>query len=164
VYDTKSLTEDNELTFALLHLGYKIIAPRECGLTTEVMETWSDLFKQRYRWKRGAIENNWHYGVTRYTLKYWGLQIWGTIGILATMMYVAALVYAIATDNVHFQTIWLIVTAIYVIERTVTVAERGFKQILVAAVLIIAMPFDMCLQLVHTKAIAASVFRTNNSW
>lgn len=105
VYDTKSLTEDNELTFALLHLGYKIIAPRECGLTTEVMETWSDLFKQRYRWKRGAIENNWHYGVTRYTLKYWGLQIWGTIGILATMMYVAALVYAIATDNVHFQTI-----------------------------------------------------------
>jgi cellulose synthase/poly-beta-1,6-N-acetylglucosamine synthase-like glycosyltransferase len=37
VYDTSVLTEDNELTLALLHLGYRVISPKECRLTTEVM-------------------------------------------------------------------------------------------------------------------------------
>ena len=33
VYDTKVLTEDNELTLALRHLGYKVIAPKGARLT-----------------------------------------------------------------------------------------------------------------------------------
>jgi len=164
VYDTKALTEDNELTFALLHLGYKIIAPAECGLKTEVMETWRDLWKQRYRWKRGAIENNWHYGVTRYTLKYWGLQIWGIIGILATAVYLGSLEWSLTTHDLHFYPIWLIVTAIYILERAVTVAKRGIRQALLAATLIIEMPYDMCLQAVQTYALVTSMFKTRQSW
>lgn len=39
VYDTNVLTEDNELTLALLHLGYAIVSPQECLLETEVMPT-----------------------------------------------------------------------------------------------------------------------------
>lgn len=164
VYDTKALTEDNELTFALLHLGYKIIAPAECGLKTEVMETWRDLWKQRYRWKRGAIENNWHYGFTRYTAKYWGLQVWGTLGILATITYLLTLVYALVQHEVHMYPIWMVVTAIYVLERAITVASRGLKQVILAGILIIEMPYDLCLQAVHTKAIATSMLRTRKSW
>lgn len=70
VYDTGALTEDNELTFALLHLGHMIIAPAECALTTEVMPTWQQLWRQRRRWKRGAIENCLQYGLNRHTVKY----------------------------------------------------------------------------------------------
>jgi cellulose synthase/poly-beta-1,6-N-acetylglucosamine synthase-like glycosyltransferase len=55
VYDAKVITEDNELTLALLHLGYKVISPKGARLTTEVMESWGDLYRQRLRWKRGAI-------------------------------------------------------------------------------------------------------------
>ncbi|MCA9340554.1 MAG: glycosyltransferase family 2 protein, partial [Candidatus Saccharibacteria bacterium] len=159
-----ALTEDNELTFALLHLGYKIIAPRSCGLTTEVMSTWGDLWRQRYRWKRGAIENNWHYGFTRYTLKYWFLQFWGALGILATITYLVTLTYAITTGNVHIHLIWTLVTIVYMLERTVTVAARGAKQRLLAALLIIEMPYDLFLQTVHTKAVVTSIFRTSKSW
>lgn len=164
VYDTKALTEDNELTFALLHLGYKIIAPRSCGLTTEVMSTWGDLWRQRYRWKRGAIENNWHYGFTRYTFKYWFLQFWGALGILATVTYLATLAYAITTHNVHIHLIWTLVTIVYVLERTVTVSARGLKQKLLAGILIVEMPYDLFLQAVHTKAVITSIFRTSKSW
>lgn len=164
VYDTKALTEDNELTFALLHLGYKIIAPHECGLTTEVMETWSDLWKQRYRWKRGAIENIWHYGFTRYTLKYWGLQAWGSLGVLVTMIYLSTLAYALTSGNLQFHILWIGVTAIYMTERAVTVAKRGFRQMLLAGLLLVEMPYDIWLQLVHMKAIVASVFGTSKSW
>src|SRR5947208_193239 len=52
VYDTHVLTEDNELTLALLHLGYTVTSPPGCRLTTEVMESWSDLYRQCLRWKR----------------------------------------------------------------------------------------------------------------
>jgi cellulose synthase/poly-beta-1,6-N-acetylglucosamine synthase-like glycosyltransferase len=63
VYDTNVLTEDNELTLALRHLGYEVISPKGCRLTTEVMESWRDLYRQRLRWKRGALENLRDYGL-----------------------------------------------------------------------------------------------------
>ncbi len=64
IYDTRVLTEDNELTLALLHLGHSIISPQGCRLTTEVMPTWRALARQRLRWKRGALENLTDYGWT----------------------------------------------------------------------------------------------------
>lgn len=164
VYDTKSLTEDNELTYALLHLGYKIIAPPECGLKTEVMETAAALRKQRYRWKRGAVENNAHYGFTRYTAKYFGLQWWGVLGILITAIYLSTLLFVVITVNLHFYSLWIGVTAIYTLERIITVRSRGWKQMIVAGVLIIEMPYDLMLQYVQAKALLAAVFHTKKEW
>ena len=165
VYDTKALTEDNELTFAILHLGYAIIAPEECGLTTEVMATWRDLANQRERWKRGAIENNRHYGLTRYTWNYWRLQIWGQIGMIVTMIYLVTFGWALATNHLHLYWIWLAVTGVYSVERFVTVVgRRGVLQGLVGAAILIEMPYDFFLQGVQLKAIVASTFRTGTRW
>lgn len=165
VYDTKVLTEDNELTFALLHLGYKIIAPAACALTTEVMESWGDLGRQRYRWKRGAIENNLHYGLTRYTAKYWALQAWGIVGIAATVVYLYTLFAAILLGQLHWYPVWMAVTGIYVLERAITVARyRGWKNALATASLLVEMPYDLFLQAVHSYALVASSLRTRTSW
>jgi biofilm PGA synthesis N-glycosyltransferase PgaC len=164
VYDTKALTEDNELTFALLHLGYKIIAPAECGLKTEVMETWPSLWRQRERWKRGAIENNAHYGFTRVTAKYWGLQVWGFLGILATLAYLGILGYSLSEGNMHFRALWLGVTVVYIVERFVTVHRRGWRQMLISALLVVEMPYDLLLQAVYVKALGAATFRTPQNW
>lgn len=165
VYDTKALTEDNELTFALLHLGYEIIAPVECGLTTEVMETWGDLARQRERWKRGAIENNRHYGLTRYTLNYWRLQVWGQIGIFVTIAYLATLGWAVATVSISVIWVWIVVTCVYAVERFVTVVgRRGVRQGLVGLLIVVEMPYDIFLQAVQLKAIAASSLHTRASW
>ncbi|WP_253272599.1 glycosyltransferase family 2 protein [Arsenicicoccus sp. oral taxon 190] len=57
IYDPRVLTEDNELSFAIMHLGYELLAPPNCLLTTEAMATWRELWQQRLRWKRGAVEN-----------------------------------------------------------------------------------------------------------
>jgi cellulose synthase/poly-beta-1,6-N-acetylglucosamine synthase-like glycosyltransferase len=83
LYDTRVLTEDNGLSLALWHLGYKIVSPKQCTLSPEVMEGWADLAKQRIRWKRGALENCRQYGLTRITLEYWYRQILSAIGIVA---------------------------------------------------------------------------------
>jgi cellulose synthase/poly-beta-1,6-N-acetylglucosamine synthase-like glycosyltransferase len=164
VYDTKALTEDNELTFALLHLGMHIVAPSECRLLTEVMPTWEDLRRQRFRWKRGAIENNRHYGLTRHTLKYHALQWWSGVGIVVTAVYVATLIYLIAVRQVHLATFWLLITGVYVLERVVTVSARGRWQMALAGLLFVEMPYDITLQIVQAKAFFAALFRTKKSW
>lgn len=164
VYDTQVLTEDNELTFALLHLGFKIIAPAECALQTEVMETWRDLWKQRHRWKRGAIENNAQYGLTRYTAKYWGLQIWGFLGIVVTAIYLTTTVWALAAGQLHFYVLWVGVTIFYALERAITVRRRGWRMSLLGATLLVEMSFDLFLQAVHLKAFGDAICRTKRAW
>lgn len=164
VYDTKALTEDNELTFALLHLGMSIIAPPECRLLTEVMPTWAQLRRQRFRWKRGAIENNRHYGLTRYTLKYHALQWWSGVGIIVTVVYLGTLVYFMSVGQLHLATFWLAITGVYVLERVVTVSARGRTQMALAGLLFVEMPYDMTLQVVQAKAFFAALFRTKENW
>src|SRR5690606_12928207 len=44
VYDPTVLTEYNELSFPLMHLGYEIKSPPECALETEVMTSWRELW------------------------------------------------------------------------------------------------------------------------
>lgn len=164
VYDTAALTEDNELTYALLHLGYRVIAPPECGLRTEVMTSWADLARQRYRWKRGAIENNRHYGITRFTAKYWGLQVWGMAGIGVTLIYLLTLAVALAVGGVQFHVVWAVVTGVYVLERVITVSGRGWRQCLLAATLLVEMPYDLFLQAVQVKAATGAMLRTRATW
>jgi cellulose synthase/poly-beta-1,6-N-acetylglucosamine synthase-like glycosyltransferase len=66
-----------------------------CTLTTEVMETWGDLARQRLRWKRGAMENLMHFGLTRVTLEHWARQLWTLIGIFVVATYLATLLWAL---------------------------------------------------------------------
>ena len=39
-----------------------------------MLPTWRDLWKQRTRWQRGALQNLRHYGWSRTTARYWGRQ------------------------------------------------------------------------------------------
>lgn len=164
VYDTGALTEDNELTFALLHLEHIIIAPSECSLTTEVMPNWRQLWHQRRRWKRGAIENNLQYGITKVTLKYWGLQVWGFLGIIATLLYLTTLVYSIVTLSLQIQLIWFLITIVYAVERMVTVRRRGIKQTILAGLLVVEMSYDISLQLVHLLAFIDVGRKAKKTW
>jgi poly-beta-1,6-N-acetyl-D-glucosamine synthase len=165
VYDTAVLTEDNELTLALLHLGYAVIAPRGCRLTTEVMETWRELYRQRLRWKRGSLENLRAYGLTRITAHYWGRQLMTLAGIVVTILYLASLAWGVVVEgSLHLHPLWLAVTAIFVIERVVTVRSRGFMQMAIAAPLVVEMTFDGFLQIVHAKAILDTLTNRERKW
>jgi cellulose synthase/poly-beta-1,6-N-acetylglucosamine synthase-like glycosyltransferase len=165
VYDTKVLTEDNELTLALLHLGYKVVSPKGCRLTTEVMESWRDLYRQRLRWKRGALENLRDYGVTRVTVTYWLRQIVTFVGIVVTLAYLLSLGHSLAVDGtVHFQPLWMAVTGIFIAERVVTVRGRGLTQMALAATIVVEMTFDIFLQAVHAKAIWDTLVHNERTW
>jgi cellulose synthase/poly-beta-1,6-N-acetylglucosamine synthase-like glycosyltransferase len=165
VYDTEILTEDFELTLRLKHLGYDVVSPKECTLSTEVMETWGDLARQRLRWKRGAVENLIQYGLTRITLEHWARQIVTMLGIVVTLLYLSTLFWAVAVQHsLHFYPIWVGLTVVFVVERVISVRRRGLRMSMLAALLIVEMPLDLFLQAVHLKAYWQAMFKAQRSW
>lgn len=163
VYDTKVLTEDNELSFALMRLGYEIRSPRGCTLTTETMPTLRALARQRLRWKRGALENLFDYGWTKVTRPYWRRQATGVLGVAITFAYLSALAYGLAVGfNLHW--FWLVVTALFALERTVTVRRRGWKQMLLASLVVVEGVYDAFLQGVQATAYAQILMKRERSW
>lgn len=163
VYDTTVLTEDNELTFALLHLGHRVISPAECGLETEVMSTWRDLWRQRLRWKRGAVENCAQYGLTKVTWRYWGRQLVTLLGVLVSAVYVVMLVAALVLGALVIRPLWTTITLIFVAERVVTVRYRGWKRMLLAATMY-ELVLDYFLQACHAKAYFDALRRAPRNW
>jgi cellulose synthase/poly-beta-1,6-N-acetylglucosamine synthase-like glycosyltransferase len=165
VYDVEVLTEDFELTLALKHLGYEVVSPKECTLTTEVMETWRDLAQQRLRWKRGAVENLVQYGLTRVTLEHWARQLITLLGIFVSAVYLGTVVYSLSVAHgINLYPLWIGVTSIFIAERAVTVYKRGWKMSFLAALLVVEMPFDVFLQAVHLKAYWQVFTRSERSW
>ncbi len=162
-YDTQVLTEDNEMTFALRTLGYTVVSPKGCTLTTEVMPTWRMLAKQRLRWKRGAFENLRQYGFNRLTAPYWGRQVLAFVGIMITVMYLASLAYGLVV-GMSFQPLWMGLSAIFAVERMVTVRERGWKMMVLGLTLIPEMLYDMFVQAVQAMAYGQAVLRRKEGW
>lgn len=163
VYDTTVLTEDNEITFAIKTLGYKVISPLGCNLVTEIMPTWKDLWNQRLRWKRGAVENCMQYGFTKMTRRYWGRQAVTLLGIFITLLYLATLVWSIATLNFNTSLIWLGITGIFMVERAVTVKDLGLKQSLISLTMY-EIIVDLFLQVVHAKAFWDAATKAERNW
>ncbi|GAB2835072.1 hypothetical protein GCM10022221_37530 [Actinocorallia aurea] len=164
VYDVRVLTEDNELTLAILHRDFRILCPPECTLTTEVMFTWGDLFRQRLRWKRGALENLVDYGWTPVTRPYWGRQALSLLGIIVILTYLLTLAYSLAFGGFNLSPLWLGVTVIFMVERIVSVRQRGGVQMAIAATIWIEMIFDVFLQIAQAKAFWEAALSKERKW
>lgn len=164
IYDTTVLTEDNEISFALMHLGYKILSPKGCTLTTEVMPTWRQLWNQRLRWKRGAIENCVQYGLTRVTAPYWARQLVTMLGVLVTAAYLATIIWSLVVfGSLNIQPFWLALTGVFAAERVITLRDRGPVRQMIAGTLY-ELPFDIFLQICHGKAYLDSVMNRERRW
>jgi biofilm PGA synthesis N-glycosyltransferase PgaC len=164
IYDTTVLTEDNELTFAFLHLGYKVLSPKECTLMTEVMPTWRKLWDQRLRWKRGAVENCFQYGLTRITWRYWGRQLVTMLGILVTALYLSSLAASLITvHGIVLSPFWLGITGIFLLERFITLRDRGMGRALLAATMY-EVGYDLVLQAAHAKAYFDALTKRERRW
>ncbi|MEW2611384.1 glycosyltransferase family 2 protein [Streptomyces sp. NPDC047880] len=165
VYDTKALTEDNELTLALKHLHHRIVAPARATMTTEVMETWRALAKQRLRWKRGALENLIDYGLTRYTTEGWARQLVAFLGASVSTAYLASVVWFLAVGTgVRIAPFWIAFTAFYAIERAITVKSRGWRVSVTSMLVLPEWCYDLFLQGVHLRALADTALRRDRAW
>jgi poly-beta-1,6-N-acetyl-D-glucosamine synthase len=153
VYDTLALTEDNELTIALKTLGWSMTSPAGCTVVTEVMPDWSSLWRQRERWMRGALENLRNYGWTPVTRKYWLQQAGMTYGVIALWSFVILLLLTLLSGPVlGWSGFWIMITAIFIMERVVTVWRRGLAARITALMLFPEIMYDTFIQAVFLKS------------
>jgi cellulose synthase/poly-beta-1,6-N-acetylglucosamine synthase-like glycosyltransferase len=154
VYDTAALTEDNELTLALKSLGATMMSPRECYVVTEIMPTWGDLWRQRQRWQRGALENLSAYGFTAATLRYWGQQLgigYGTVALNSALTLM--LITFLAVDTWIWFPFWTLVGALFLAERVLTAWQGGWRARLLALTLLPELLYDVFLQAVFINSL-----------
>jgi cellulose synthase/poly-beta-1,6-N-acetylglucosamine synthase-like glycosyltransferase len=163
VYDEEVLTEDNELTFAFKELGMRFVSPTGATLTTETMQTWGDLGKQRLRWKRGAFENLKQYGFPKWARPYWGRQVLTALGVVVTFLYLGSIAITPFIGG-HFSPRWMLLSGVFAVERFVTVRKRGFWTALAAATLVAELPYDVFLQAVHARAVAGALVGSKRAW
>lgn len=162
-YDIVSLTEDNELTLALKTLHYTCPAPGVISVT-DVIENVVDLYHQRHRWYLGALHNLSAYGrmlPVRLRFVYWRQQA-GLYFALATVMLMATslviVLSAALSGAVYFSPIWLIPSAVLLIERTTGVWKMGVRERLIAALLIPEMLYSLFLLGTFASAAYYSMF------
>jgi len=165
VYDTYSLTEDNELTIAMKTLGASMVSPRGCRVRTELMPTWRDLWHQRQRWQRGALENIGMYGMSSATARYWTQQFALGYGVLALASYLTVTVLAYIAFGVFTVVVfWVLVGVLFAVERTVTVWPGGWRARLLAAPLLIELGYAIFLQAVYVKSLLDIAFGRSKHW
>ena len=83
--------------------------------------------------------------------------------MLATFLYLASLGWGLAS-GLRLQPFWLAASVVFVLERVVTVRRRGWRQMLLAAPLVIEMVYDLFLQLVQAQALAQALLRHERRW
>ena len=164
VYTISSLTEDGEITLALKTLGYECVSPQECSVTTEIMPTVPDLWKQRTRWQRGALEDLRTYGATRVTTPYILRQCLMGLSVMAFTLWIVSAPGIISAYGIHLSWLWTSVTVLFITERVVTVRTAGWKAMLLAFVMLPELIYDLFQHAVWTTSVARMVVRTKTEW
>jgi cellulose synthase/poly-beta-1,6-N-acetylglucosamine synthase-like glycosyltransferase len=165
IYDVEALTEDNELTLALKHLGYRCVSPKACTVGTRLPMTIAALFHQRLRWQRGALENLLAYGTTRQTLPYIGRQLLTYLGVAFVPFYLTVLVYTLLTSgSFPLPLLWTVVAAIFAIERAWAVKRGGWRSVAISALVVPEVAYDLFLHAVYLRALIDTATGTRETW
>ena len=160
-----ALTEDNELTLALKHLGYRCVSPKACTVGTELMPTSARLFHQRLRWQRGALENLRTYGLTRQTLPYVGRQVMTYAGVAFVPFFLTALISRLVTEgSIRWSWFWLFVTGFVIAERVWAVRRGGWRSVVLAGMVVPEALYDLMLHGVYVRALTDSAAHARETW
>jgi cellulose synthase/poly-beta-1,6-N-acetylglucosamine synthase-like glycosyltransferase len=167
VYDTHSLTEDNELTLALRTLGWDCLSSGT-AVVTDVMETVPALVAQRHRWYLGAMRNIVHYGRLlpwhlRWT--YWRQQAGLVFASLTAVYYLLLLGVTLGlTGSLGFSLPWLLPSLILLAERTVTVWPMGPRARWTATAVVPEQLYTLLLVGIHLGAVLSLARGRKGSW
>ena len=166
VYDISALTEDNELTICAKELGYRVVSPKDCTVTTAMMPTVASLYRQRLRWQRGALENLIAHGLNLHTAPYAIRQVLTYVGVLFLPFYLWTLTVALIVQSSlnFFQPLWVGVAVLYVLEQTFSVRKGGWRAVLVSLAVLPEILLDVFLNVVYVIGALGALFATDEQW
>lgn len=164
VYDRRAVTEDSELTLALLSRGWRLVAPPECRCSTELMPTGRTLHRQRVRWYAGMLDNLRAYGLTRVTARYHLQQIALTVTTLTWWFLLLLTAVTALTGALVWQPFWLAVAGLLLLERLVTVWQGGASARLLTLAVLPEIVYDTALQAAYLHAWVTHLRGRQPSW
>jgi poly-beta-1,6-N-acetyl-D-glucosamine synthase len=137
-YDSRSSTEDFEMTLASRSLGYHCVIPKGCDSRTEVMPTMRAWFKQRLRWQFGTLESLLDYGFSRVTWgwKGWARQAMFHLRFLGQFLLWFMLANALLTSGAKFPPLIVACLVVVYAERLISVWGAGWSARLLAALIL----------------------------
>jgi biofilm PGA synthesis N-glycosyltransferase PgaC len=167
-YNTLNFTEDFEVTQALKHLGFEIRNMMRVSISTAVKTTWGELHVQRLRWNRGITETLLAFGLTRHTAQMWLRWAIYILSVLAIPMSLFLLSYRFAAGDGWrlnlWVMLWLAITAVIMIHKSVTIARtRGWSAV-VAFLLVPELVYDAFLHLTFVRALWNTTTGASKKW
>ena len=163
-YSSDSITEDDEITLALKTLGRRCLAVAGCETITELMPTWADLWRQRVRWQKGALNDLRHYGLTKVTSWYWIRQCVIYAGLLASLACWLIMGTSF-TSHPGFNAEWTAgVLAVNFAERLWTVRHGGRYGMLLSALMLPEFAYDAWRMAVFLRAIIDELTHRDIPW
>lgn len=165
-YDTFGRTEDNEITLAILKLGYSCPTANAFS-QTDIMESLNKLVKQRERWYNGALINLKSYGKSlpwymRWI--YWKQQIGLLISLILFLLIIACILLALFFNVLEITSLWLIPILILAIERVATVWSLGWKYRIIASIVILEQIYSVILILIFGYGLINFIFNKRGKW
>lgn len=161
VYRQDALTEDNELSLAILTLGYRIVSPKACEIRTDCPDTLTALFKQRVRWRRGAMEDLHRYGLTRVTAPYLAKMLWSAFVTVLSVVYVGLLT---TVQDWALSPFWVGVLAVCVADKWWTIRGRSARAQALSLTVVPEILYDLFQQAVLVRAVWDFGRRAPETW
>lgn len=165
VYLYDSLTEDFELTLAAKTLGWQTISPFGCDAATDTMPTWRTLWLQRIRWMQGGVEDLRRYGWTRVTVPFHVRRAWILFGLAAMWLFYATVLATWASAGTVVTSLpWALLTLVFIADRVSAVRAQGTRSMLLAALLVPEVIYNMFAQVVYVTALYKAFRGGPSTW
>jgi poly-beta-1,6-N-acetyl-D-glucosamine synthase len=166
IYNERNITEDFELSLALLHTGSRIRNLLSVQIETAVKPTWRELGIQRLRWDRGINEGLFQYGFTRFTRKVWFQRVMYAVYVPISLLVFAVLGYRAYSGSLFMiNPLWLSISAVMMTQRAVTIVRtRGVRNAFAAFLILPEMPYDTFLQWTFARALAEQITGRTAKW
>jgi cellulose synthase/poly-beta-1,6-N-acetylglucosamine synthase-like glycosyltransferase len=165
-YDVNTITEDFELSVALVTTGSTIVNLMNVIITTSVKPTWRELFTQRLRWDRGINETLFDYGVTPVTRIVWFRRVMYAFFVPVSFMCLFLISYRVAAGNaLAMNGFWVFVSLLMCCGKALTIVRlRGWRNAALAFLIVPELPYDTFLQLCFVRSLLDQATGHSKRW
>ena len=162
--DHTNLVEDYETTLALKESGWKVTANQLCIAYTDLMPTLRELIQQRERWTRGTVDTLRNRGITRFTWHSISTMFLGLLGAAYLMGFGSVQVAEWTQGGFTFSWIFWTLTAFWIVYPALRVTNLGWKAMLVEALLIPELVFNLVRIYWLLSSLAKSYLTRVSAW
>lgn len=169
VYDVTSMVEDYELTLALKRAQVPVLAPGNCRVLTDVMETVHDWVSQRLRWQHGTLVELIRYGwgpETRGMIVRQSVTYLGMLALPLTVFYLTWSFVLFGWEGINplNAKLYALCLVFIIIEQSWQARKAGVGAVLATLLIVPDLFYSVARQVVYVRAAWRLLRKKRSSW